>query len=202
MFFRLRKKSGNARRKNPPRVIRCPTRRWWRIASRAFRADGWSIAEFGDPKTFNPITANEIVVQDIYRFHVRVVARFRRADQQEVEPGLAESWTNSPDGKTWTFKLRKNLRWSDGEPLTADDVVFTWNDVIYNPNIDNVMRDAFIIDGKKFTVTKMDDLTIQVVTPEIYAPFLEAFRRGRADSCRSIFWPNPSRTEHSLPLTA
>ena len=60
-----------------------------------------------------------------------------------VEPGLAESWTNSPDGKTWTFKLRKNLRWSDGEPLTADDVVFTWNDVIYNPDIDNVMRDAF-----------------------------------------------------------
>ena len=49
-----------------------------------------------------------------------------------------------PDGKTWTFKLRKNLRWSDGEPLTADDVVFTWNDVIYNPDIDNVMRDPFI----------------------------------------------------------
>ena len=69
---------------------------------------------------------------------------------QQVTPGLAESWTNSPDGKTWTFKLRKNLRWSDGEPLTADDVVFTWNDVIYNPDIDNVMRDLFIIDGKKF----------------------------------------------------
>ena len=37
------------------------------------------------------------------------------------------------------------------------------------------MRDPFIVDGKKFTVTKVDDLTIQVVTPEIYAPFLEAF---------------------------
>jgi peptide/nickel transport system substrate-binding protein len=70
--------------------------------------------------------------------------------------------------------LRKNLRWSDGEPLTADDVVFTW-DAIYNPGIDNVTRDLFIVDGKKFTVTKVDDLTIQVVTPEIYAPFLENF---------------------------
>ncbi len=69
---------------------------------------------------------------------------------QEVGPSLAESWTNAPDGKTWTFKLRKGLRWSDGEPITADDVVFTWNDVIYNTNINNVKRDSFIIGGKKF----------------------------------------------------
>jgi peptide/nickel transport system substrate-binding protein len=97
---------------------------------------------------------------------------------QEVKPGLAESWTNEQDGKTWTFKLRKNLRWSDGAPLTADDVVFTWNDIIYNPKINTVSRDPFIVDGKKFTVTKVDDLTIRVVTPEIYAPFLAAFGAG------------------------
>lgn len=39
-------------------------------------------------------------------------------------PGLAESWTVSPDGKVYTFKLRPNLKWSDGAPLTADDAVF------------------------------------------------------------------------------
>ena len=137
------------------------------------------IATFGDPKTFNPITANEQSSEEIYRHLFAALLGFDWPSQ-EVTPGLAESWTNSPDGKTWTFKLRKNLRWSDGEPLTADDVVFTWNDVIYNPEIDNVTRDPFIMDGKKFTVTKMDDLTIQVVTPEIYAPFLENFAR-RAD---------------------
>ena len=60
-------------------------------------------------------------------------------------------------------------------PLTADDVVFTWNDIIYNPDIPNPVRDQFIIEGKKFTVTKLDDLTIQVTTPEVYAPFLQAF---------------------------
>ena len=97
---------------------------------------------------------------------------------QQVGPGLAESWTNAADNKTWTFKLRKNLRWSDGEPLTADDVVFTWNDVIYNPKIDNVMRDGFTIGGKNFTVTKIDDLTVQVVTPEVYAPFAVSFGAG------------------------
>jgi len=131
------------------------------------------IATFGDPKTFNPITANEQSSEEIYRHLFASLLGFDWTTQQ-VTPGLAESWTNTSDGKTWTFKLRKNLHWSDGEPLTADDVVFTW-DVIYNPEIDNVMRDAFIIGGKKIAVTKLDDLTIQAVTPDIYAPFLENF---------------------------
>jgi len=135
------------------------------------------IAEPGDPKTFNPITENESSSRDVTRL---LFAALLGSDSvsQEVEPGLAYWWTNSPDGKTWTFKLRKGLRWSDGEPLTADDVIFTCNDVIYNPAIDNVTRDALTMDGKPFTVTKIDDLTIQVVTPEIFAPFLEVFGAG------------------------
>jgi peptide/nickel transport system substrate-binding protein len=135
------------------------------------------VSTFGEPKTFNPITANENSSQEIYRFLFASLLGFDPI-KQEIEPGLAESWTNAPDGKTWTFKLRKNLRWSDGQPLTADDVVFTMNDVIYNPKIDNVTRDALMVGGKEFTVTKIDDLTIQVVTPEIYAPFLEGFGAG------------------------
>jgi peptide/nickel transport system substrate-binding protein len=131
------------------------------------------VATFGDPKTFNPITANEGSSDDINRFLYASLLGFD-AVTQEVEPGLAEAWSVAPDNKTWTFKLRKNLRWSDGEPLTADDVVFTW-DAIYNPDIDNVTRDLFVINGKNFAVTKVDDLTVRVVTPEIYAPFLESF---------------------------
>ena len=42
-------------------------------------------------------------------------------------PGLAESWKGSADGKTWTYKLRPNLKWSDGQPLTAEDVAYTIN---------------------------------------------------------------------------
>lgn len=135
------------------------------------------IAEPGDPKTFNPITANESSSLDIYRLLYAALLGFDSVSQ-EVEPGLADWWTNSPDGKTWTFHLRKNLRWSDGAPLTADDVVFTCNDVIYNPDIDNVTRDALQVDGKKFTVTRIDDQTVQVVTPDIFAPFLEGFGAG------------------------
>ena len=132
---------------------------------------------FADPKTLNPITANEESSRGIYRF---LFASLLGSDPntQEVTPGLADWWTNAPDNKTWTFHLRKNLHWSDGQPITADDVVFTMNDLIYNTNINPVMADALRVDGKDFTVTKIDDLTVQVVTPEIYAPFLEAFGAG------------------------
>jgi len=44
------------------------------------------------------------------------------------ERGLAESWTVSPDAKKWTFRLRRNVKWHDGKPFTADDVVFTFNE--------------------------------------------------------------------------
>ena len=150
---------------DPPLVATCQP---------GIRGGRFVVASPWEPKTFNPITANEQSSQDIYRLMFAGLVGYDDISQ-EVEPGLAYGWTNSPDGKTWTFHLRKNLFWSDGQPLTADDVVFTWNDVIYNPKIDNVMRDTFIVDGKKFTVTKVDDWTIQVVTPEVYAPFLLFF---------------------------
>jgi peptide/nickel transport system substrate-binding protein len=152
----------------PPVVVNCHA---------GIRGGRLIIDEVGDPKTFNYITANESSSIDICRFMFWGLLNFD-VPTQTVKPGLADWWTNSPDGRTWTFHLRKNLRWSDGAPLTADDVVFTWNDVIYNPKIDNVTRDAFILDGKEFTVTKMDDLTVRFVTPKVYAPFLVTAGQG------------------------
>ncbi|MGA2870866.1 MAG: ABC transporter substrate-binding protein, partial [Verrucomicrobiota bacterium] len=158
----------NAPLPDPPVVVTCPP---------GIPGGRFIVSEMGDPKTFNPITANESSSIDITRFMFWTLLNYD-VPSQTVEPGLAAAWTNSPDGKTWTFTLRKNLRWSDGEPLTADDVLFTWNDLIYNPKIDNVTRDAFVVNGKEFTITKLDDSTIQVVTPEIYAPFLAEFGAG------------------------
>ncbi|MEW9823745.1 MAG: ABC transporter substrate-binding protein [Candidatus Symbiodolus clandestinus] len=44
----------------------------------------------------------------------------------QVAPGVAERWQQSADGKTWTFYLRPNARWSNGDPLTADDFIYSW----------------------------------------------------------------------------
>ena len=124
------------------------------------------------PQTFNPFTANDAASVDVIQLLFSYLVNLDWPTQ-EIRPGLAESWQVGPDQKTWTFTLRRGVRWSDGRPLTADDVVFTWNDVIYNPEIKTVMGELFRAGGKNFAVTKVDDFAVRVVTPEVYAPFLE-----------------------------
>ena len=132
------------------------------------------IAASTSPKTFNPLFAFDSASDGIIRLLFASLTTFDQAAQQPG-PGLAESWSVAADAKTWTFKLRRGVRWSDGEPLTADDVVFTWNDLIYNPALTQTAFDPFRIQGREFAVSKVDDFTVQVVTPEVFAPFIDFF---------------------------
>jgi oligopeptide transport system substrate-binding protein len=63
-------------------------------------------------------------VNSYYINYMMYAALVRLTDKLEIEPDLAESWTISPDGMTYTFKLKPDLKWSDGSPLTAKD--FEW----------------------------------------------------------------------------
>jgi peptide/nickel transport system substrate-binding protein len=92
----------------------------------------------------------------------------------ELEPALAESWDISDDHLRITFTLREGLRWSDGEPLTADDVVFTYNDLLFNTDIPSSTRDILRIgeEGALPEVRKLDDLRVEFTVPEPFAPFL------------------------------
>lgn len=155
----------NALLPEPPRVASCEP---------GMRGGRLKIANFSDPKTFNPITANETSSLDLIYWLFDGLVK-KNQITHEMEPGLAERWTVEPDQKTWTFHLRKGVRWSDGKPFTADDVVFTYNAVVYNTNIVNVKVDYIRVNGKNFAVGKIDDHTVRVVTPDIYAPFLEFF---------------------------
>ncbi|PKL78198.1 MAG: peptide ABC transporter substrate-binding protein, partial [Candidatus Melainabacteria bacterium HGW-Melainabacteria-1] len=92
----------------------------------------------------------------------------------DVEPSLAESWSISPDQKTYTFKLRPGLKWSDGKPLTADDVVFTYQEIIDNQLIPNNYRDGLLIRDIYPQVKKLDPLSVSFTIPTPLAPFLRA----------------------------
>jgi len=92
----------------------------------------------------------------------------------ELEPALAESWIFSEDKRRIIFTLRPELKWSDGEPVTADDVVFTYQDIYLNPKIPTVLRDFLKIgiSGTFPSVKKIDRQRVEFILPEPFAPFL------------------------------
>jgi peptide/nickel transport system substrate-binding protein len=105
----------------------------------------------------------------------------------QPSPKLAKSYTISPDGKTYTFKLRKGIQWSDNKPITADDVVFTWNDIIFAGYGDTSLRDSIVIEGQLPTVRKIDNYTVEFKTPAPYAPFIRVLTASIAP--KHIFKP-------------
>jgi len=129
------------------------------------------VALSSDPKTLNPAlvqeTSSSAVIDELFSGLVKIDAKTLK-----VEPDLAESWEHSKDGKVWVFHLRKGVRWSDGKPFTADDVVFTFNRVYFNKDIPTPVRDILLVNGKPFKVEKIDNYTVRFVLPEVFAPFL------------------------------
>ncbi|MGK7900564.1 MAG: ABC transporter substrate-binding protein [Hormoscilla sp.] len=92
----------------------------------------------------------------------------------EVEPALAESWEISEDYQRIVFTLREGLKWSDGEPLTVDDVIFTYNEIYFNEKIDSDIKDILKIGEERAlpTVRKLDDKRVEFTVPQPFAPFL------------------------------
>jgi peptide/nickel transport system substrate-binding protein len=128
-------------------------------------------SQLGDPKTFNYALNNSTPNIFGYTYEGLIA---ENALTSEIEPALAESWTIAPDKKTITFTLREGLKWSDGEPLTVDDVVFSFQSIYLNPAIPTDIQDVLKIgvDRKFPTVKKLTDRQVQFMTPEPFAPFL------------------------------
>jgi len=97
-------------------------------------------------------------------------------EQGEIEPALAESWEISDDKLRIVMTLKEGLKWSDGEPLTIDDVIFTYNDIYLNEKIPTPMRDSLKIgqSGALPRVRKVDERRVEFTTPEPFAPFLRS----------------------------
>src|SRR6187397_2165040 len=79
-----------------------------------------------DMRTVNPWKALETPEYEVLSLNFDLLENFDK-NNLSAAPGVATSWTQSEDGLTWTFTLRDDVTWQDGEPLTADDVAFTYN---------------------------------------------------------------------------
>lgn len=123
------------------------------------------------PKTFNPFNTKDATSSTMAEIMFDGLVT-TKPDTGEVIPKLAKSFEISKDGKIYTIKLRKGITWSDGKPITADDVVFTWNKIILAGLGNTSTRDSVYIDGELPVVEKIDDYTVKFTTKKPFAPFL------------------------------
>lgn len=123
------------------------------------------------PNSFHPYLSSDqsslAVIYQLFTGLVRVNAQTR-----ELEPSLAVSWEISADQRTYTFKLREGLKWSDGHPLTSADVVFTYKDVLPHPQINSNYRDFWSYQGGFPEVSAPDALTVIFRLKAPFAPAL------------------------------
>ncbi|MDJ0547860.1 MAG: ABC transporter substrate-binding protein, partial [Microcystis sp. M49637_WE12] len=123
------------------------------------------ISVLSDPKTFNAVLSAES--PNIFGLTYEGLLTENPITGKK-EPVLAESWTISDDNLNIIFTMREGLKWSDGQPLTVDDVVFTYKDLYLNPDIPNNYRDSLRIGLKKEfpVITKLDNRRIEFKLPE------------------------------------
>jgi peptide/nickel transport system substrate-binding protein len=91
----------------------------------------------------------------------------------KVAPALAKDWRLSDDGKVCTIFLRRGLKWSDGDPFTADDFVFWYEEIYQNKALVPTPAPEFTINGKPGRLSKRDDYTVVFEFPEPYFLFVD-----------------------------
>ena len=126
----------------------------------------------GDPQTFNPIlaadSASRAALGEVFDTLVRL-----DPETTEAEPNLAESWECSADGRECLFQLQGDARWQDGTPLTAADVVFTF-DVIQSEAARNSFASFLTVDGKPLRAEAVGERSVRFRLPRPFAPLLRS----------------------------
>jgi ABC-type transport system substrate-binding protein len=129
-------------------------------------------AVVGAPLYVNPIlaTTNDV---DLDLAHLMFSGLLRYDQDLSLKPDLAEDWALSEDQKTYTVTLRKDAIWHDGEPVTVDDVLYTFR-LIQDPVVNSPLRAS--VQG--VLITAPDDHTLQFVLEKPFRPFASVLTTG------------------------
>jgi len=119
------------------------------------------------PKTLNPVAVLDSVSREVIGCTIADLIHINR-ETQRTESALAKAWTTSPDGRRYILTLRRGLRFSDGHPFDADDVVFSLR-VYLDPKVRSPQRDLLVVGGQPIGVRKIDPFTVQFDLAEPHA---------------------------------
>lgn len=123
-----------------------------------------------EPRTFNRLTSGTAPVELIALLTQGTLVRVNRPTG-ELEPRLASSWKLEADNLTYTLQLRPDVTFSDGEPFTAADVVFTF-EALYDARLKSVMASSFQFDGKPLRAEALGERAVRIIFPTTYGPGL------------------------------
>lgn len=123
-----------------------------------------------DPRTFNPLLVTDVPSSQAVGPIFDTLLRLDEIELRMV-PHLAEAWESNADGTVYRFRLRRGVRWHDGEELTAADVAFTFR-AIYDRRVPNSIRHILTVDGQAIEVEATDRYTVTMRLPRPFAPLL------------------------------
>ena len=136
-------------------------------------ADGGALVATirSEPRSFNRLVARDVTSYVVSTLvHARLVKL--NLATQDVEPALAERWELGTDGRTYTFHLRKDVTFSDGQPFSARDVAFTFR-AVADPKVGSSLAALLQVGGRDPLVAVQDEHTVRI---EFAAPFAPALR--------------------------
>ena len=128
----------------------------------------FTVGILGDIDSANPFTGIVAEAYEIFQMEYPTLTEYSATDFSPA-PGLAESWQESADKKTWTYKIRSGLTWSDGEPLTAKDAAYTFNRII-NGEYEQTNYGSYV---ENITKAEAPDDTTLVLTVSKPSPIME-----------------------------
>ncbi len=132
------------------------------------------LAVNAEPRTFNPWVAEDAFSLELSSLLFRSLGQLDYFTG-EILPDLAEQIIESPDHLTYLCRLRKGLRWSDGNEITAEDVAFSWNTLIAQGYCRAASRDAALVDGEMPVCKVVDKMTNSFECKKAYVPFKRIF---------------------------
>jgi peptide/nickel transport system substrate-binding protein len=123
-----------------------------------------------DIDSLNPFLGTLAASYEAWALQYSYLVNYKMTDMSPT-PGLAKSWDTSSDGLTWTFHMRQGVKWSDGKPLTAADVAYTYNRVLHG-TIEKSNWISYLNNVKTVTAPNADTVVLTLKKPNAVLPLL------------------------------
>lgn len=122
-----------------------------------------------------------------YDWNSERLLQYSDYDLKTIVGNVFESWEVSEDAKEWTFKMRKGMKWSDGAPITSEDVRFWWEDLATDPDVQRGVARVFRFGGENMKLDIIDEYTFKFTFAATFGNFAAQMTRYHQNSYEVLF---------------